>query len=367
MKILHCISGLDFGGAERQLSYLAPELVKLGHEVHVAFLSGRINLARLKSNNVQLHNLSRKSNYDPRIFISLCRLIHKLQPDIIQTWIQQMDILGGLASLLLRKTWVIREPSTGLNYNHKLKNILRKWIGKGVDGVISNSRGGDLYWLSLKIKGTRYIIPNAFPIEEIEHEDPSTLAEFDLNPDQRIIVYTGRMDDKIKNVKNLFYSLLPIVNRFPVIAILCGEGPDKLLLRELINQNGVSDKIILPGFITHIWPLMKKAELFISLSNFEGCPNTVIEAMACGCPLIVSDIPAHHEILDEKCAFLVPAHDPIKISNAIKKSLLSPAEAKNRARFAKDRVMKRSVATMAREYEEAFENILSLRIQKQGS
>ncbi len=54
-----------------------------------------------------------------------------------------------------------------------------------------------------------------------------------------------------------------------------------------------------------VWALMKKASVFVSLSAYEGCPNTVMEAMACGCPIIVSDIPEHREILDEQSALFV--------------------------------------------------------------
>ena len=55
MKILHCISSFLAGGAERQLSYLAPELARRGHEVHIAYLEAGINLDRVRKNQVILH------------------------------------------------------------------------------------------------------------------------------------------------------------------------------------------------------------------------------------------------------------------------------------------------------------------------
>ena len=51
---------------------------------------------------------------------------------------------------------------------------------------------------------------------------------------------------------------------------------------------------------------MKASDAFVSTSTFEGQPNAVLEAMACGCPLVVSDIPAHREFLDDQTAAIVP-------------------------------------------------------------
>ena len=90
MKILYCIPSLEYGGAERQLSYLAPELVRQGHEVHVAFVRGGLNLERLQNRGVHLHQIAAWSNYDFRIFIQLLGLVRKLRPGFIQTCLPQM-------------------------------------------------------------------------------------------------------------------------------------------------------------------------------------------------------------------------------------------------------------------------------------
>ncbi|MGE5752661.1 MAG: glycosyltransferase, partial [Deltaproteobacteria bacterium] len=94
LKILNCIHALDTGGAQRQLSYLAPALVERGHEVHAAYLRGGSNLSRLDSGRVVLHRLRSLGNHDPFIFVQLAALMRRIRPDIVQTWILQMDILG---------------------------------------------------------------------------------------------------------------------------------------------------------------------------------------------------------------------------------------------------------------------------------
>src|SRR5437867_2365724 len=105
MRILHLIPNLIHGGAQRQLSYLAPELARLGHEIHVAYSEGGPNLARLEVSNIVLHPLHSRNNYDPSVLAQLLRLVLRVRPDIIQTWIVQMDILGGIVARMTQTPW----------------------------------------------------------------------------------------------------------------------------------------------------------------------------------------------------------------------------------------------------------------------
>ncbi|HMA54166.1 MAG TPA: glycosyltransferase, partial [Acidobacteriota bacterium] len=93
MRILHLIPKLSAGGAERQLSYLASELARGGHEVHIGY--SREGPERPDLIGVVLHRLESRSNYSPLLLRQLVRLIRSVKPDVVQTWILQMDILGG--------------------------------------------------------------------------------------------------------------------------------------------------------------------------------------------------------------------------------------------------------------------------------
>jgi glycosyltransferase involved in cell wall biosynthesis len=361
MKILHCISSFLAGGAERQLSYLAPELARKGHEVHIAYLENGINIDRVTKNRVTLHQLSHRSPYDPHIFIQLLLCLKRVNPDVVQTWVLPMDVLGGLAALVLRKPWILREPNSALAYSSSLRFRSRIWVGHQATAVAANSWGGDLYWRSLGFRGKRQVIPNAVPVEEIGSATTNDRSEFGLMAGQRLIVYLGRLYSRAKNLENLFYGVLPIVKESPVIALFCGEGPDRPLLEGLVRNHRVAGKILMPGVIANPWSLMKKASLLVSVSHYEGCPNVVLEAMACGCPLVVSDIPAHREILDEASAQLVNPDDPEAIALAIRTTLAAPDAAQRRACIAKEKVRGLSLAAMAQRYEELYQDILSAR------
>jgi len=100
---------------------------------------------------------------------------------------------------------------------------------------------------------------------------------------------------------------------------------------------------------------MKRAGVFASLSRFEGSPNAVMEAMVCGCPLVLSDIAAHRELAGDGGAWFVPPDDAAAAAAAIREALASPPAADTRARAAQW-----SVGSMARRYEEIY---LALRSQ----
>lgn len=113
---MYCIPTLEGGGAEGQVAGLAVEVAKLGHEVHVVFSREGVNLDRVKAGGVAAHRVGLGGNHDPGIFFRLVRLIRKLRPDVVQTYLTQMDVLAGAAALATRTRWVLAEVSAAYEY-----------------------------------------------------------------------------------------------------------------------------------------------------------------------------------------------------------------------------------------------------------
>src|SRR5215216_4293180 len=330
MRILYCIPTLGNGGAERQLSYLAAELHKTGHEVHVASSRGGPNLDRLKSAGVRWHCLGGMSNRDPIIFLRLLILMWRLRPDVVQTILAPMDIIGGAAALLTRTPWIVKESSSAPLYVDGLRSKFRRALGRRAHGIVSNSAGGHDYWQLVRGANPLGVIRNAIPFAEIDQAASGFVARTN---GEKVILFAGRLDSG-KNVHNLIRALAQIAHELPFIALVCGDGPRRLHLERLARELGIAHRVVFTGYVSNIWTLMKGADAFVSLSRFEGCPNVVIEAMACGCPLVVSDIPAHREILDGKAASFVDPDNPVEAGRAIKSLLKGSTAAQHRARIA---------------------------------
>src|SRR5271156_81289 len=109
--VLHCIPSLSGGGAERQLVYLSTELAKNGGDVHIAHLIPPADREWIQSSAATLHPLRGNHNHDPRLLWQLLRIVRQVKPDLIQTWLPQMDVLGGLAAILSRTPFLITERS----------------------------------------------------------------------------------------------------------------------------------------------------------------------------------------------------------------------------------------------------------------
>ena len=360
MRLLHLIPNLSGGGTERQLSYLTPELVRLGHEVHIAYSKEGPNKPQLPG--VVLHQLSARSNYDPYVLWQLIRLIRSIKPDIIHTWILQMDILGALAAKICGFPCMLREPSSARAYPPTLKNRLRILAAAGARAVVSNSIGGDEYWQGQLPLSRRYIVRNGIPAIK-NYTVAAALPPILLESSKPIVLYVGRLTSDVsatKNLTELLKALALVKKTHDVLGVLCGEGPQQAELENLRRNLDLDSSIHFTGHIesASIWALMKSASVFISLSEFEGCPNTVTEAMACGCPLILSDITAHREILDETCACFVNPTDTQQIADAIVRSLFDRETAIVRAQIAKLKTQKWSINEMARSYEKIYNELV---------
>jgi len=341
MKILYCIPTLGPGGAERQLTYLAIGMKKAGHEVHVAFAKTGPNDDRLAASGIAIHDVGGRWNHDPRILLKLIRLITTIRPDIVQTALTQLDILGGMVALLTRTPWILRESSAAPSYPSGWKTTLRRLLGRRADAIVANSREGRDYW------GTGDVIRNGVPCGEIDAAPPAAAQ----GP---TILFAGRIDEG-KNVATLIEAMSRVDG---VTAIVCGDGPQRPAMERLAARLGIAQRVVFNGPVSDVWSRMKAADAVVTLSRFEGCSNVVMEAMACGTPLIVSDIAAHRELLDEQSASFVPCDDAAQAAAAIQAILLDRDAAHARAQTARARVEQWTVEAMVRGYEEVYQSCL---------
>ena len=360
IRILHLISNLSGGGAERQLSYLAPELARIGHDVHLGYTKNCPNNPELP--DVTLHYFKTRSNYDPNLLWQLIRLIRSIKPDIIHTWILQMDILGGLMARVNGVPWIFREPSSAMAYPPTWKNQLRVWGCSGANAVVSNSRGGEEYWKT-QLKHCRcYVVPNGLPVDEIGGIEAALPPGLSIT-EAPIVLYVGRLTSDASAAKNLniFLEVLNCVRqRQNVLGVLSGDGPQRHELEVLRHRLGLEEDVQFTGHLpaNSVWALMKKASVFVSLSAYEGCPNAVMESVECGCPVVLSDIPAHRELLDRSCAVFVDPSDIQKTADAIVHVLCDADASRARALIAKQKTKEWSIDKMARNYERIYRDIL---------
>jgi len=155
------------------------------------------------------------------------------------------------------------------------------------------------------------------PIDEEEKKHLRSRLGLPLN--KRVFVSVGFLSEN-KGLPTLIEAFKKSQERQSDVLVLLGNGP----LREkcLRLATGKSD-IRLAGFVENVEDYLGAADVFVSASLTEGCPNAVMEALACGLPVILSDIPAHREILDfnKRAGLLFPTNDMASLSKAFSESL----------------------------------------------
>jgi glycosyltransferase involved in cell wall biosynthesis len=355
-RVLHCIATMKGGGAERQLTYLSQGLVQRGWDVHVAITVAGTNMNRLQSSGAEIHYLSR---HPVLLLPQLTKLTRRLQPDIVMTWLPKMDVLGGIAGRLAGVPWVLSERNTGPLYTRTSRDLTRAFLGARAHAIVANSAQGHEYWRPRVRESRRlHFIPNPVPTTEISAAPEADEAETGVSPDHVLVLYAGRLDEQ-KNVVTLVKALEIVVATNPRIrAVICGEG----LLREQIidfaRSSRFTNQIVVHGYVNNLWSWMKRADVFVSVSLYEGRPNTVLEAMACGCPLVVSNIPEHQEFLDDASAAFVRPDLPDEIAKVIVGVLTDREEALRRAAHAQATLQNCSIDENAARYEAVYLSVI---------
>jgi glycosyltransferase involved in cell wall biosynthesis len=358
--ILHCIATLEGGGAERHLSYLAAGLAQRGWPVEVALLRLGPNAARLSRAGVPLRILSQAGSYDPRLVLRLRSLIREIEPGIVHTWLPLMTVAGGLAALTTRTKWVVSEQGSGLLHSRGPKSRFRiRFTGARADAIVANSRAGKEFWQRRahpRVK--KFLVPNGLPLDELAVSPPARRDKMGIHTGRQVIMYAGRLEPS-KEVRTLIAALPDVFAACPdAVCILCGDGSERSTLEGEVRRRGMQERVVFGGYVDPLAPWLKNADVFTSVSLSEGQPNAVMEAMACGAPLVVSDIPAHRELLDDTCAVFVPPRSPEALAEALAASLTQRDAARRRSVKAQQLARRYTIESMVSSYEAAYEEVL---------
>ena len=144
-----------------------------------------------------------------------------------------------------------------------------------------------------------------------------------LQPDARLVIYVGNLKES-KGCLDLLEAFPAVLARHPQARLaFVGSGPAGPVLERRARQLGVADCVQLAGARPHeelpTW--MQAADLLALPSHNEGVPNVVLEAMACGLPVVASDVGGIPEVLPKHAGVLVPAHDQLALARALADSL----------------------------------------------
>ncbi|MGD8430478.1 MAG: glycosyltransferase [Ectothiorhodospiraceae bacterium] len=144
-----------------------------------------------------------------------------------------------------------------------------------------------------------------------------------------VILAVGRLT-RAKDFPTLIRAFARVAADRPCRLIILGEGKERAALRQLAVDCGVDSLVELPGYRVNPYAWMSRASVFVLSSAWEGMPNVLIEALACGTPVVATDCPyGPREILEQgRYGPLVPVGDEAAMADAIRWTLDDPLEAR---------------------------------------
>ena len=178
----------------------------------------------------------------------------------------------------------------------------------------------------LKLKKTVEVLYNPVVNEDLIIKSQANLDHPWFGADTPpVFLAVGRLNPQ-KDFPNLLNAFARVRKQQPARLIILGEGQERQKLATIIDDLGIGEDVSLPGFVKNPYAFMTKANCLVLSSRDEGLPTVLIEAMACGCPVVATDCPSGpDEILDYGTyGSLVPVADFEALAEAMLQTLSNP-------------------------------------------
>lgn len=330
VSVLHIITTLDTGGAEMML-------YKLSETFNSNLISNYVvGMTELGSIGKQIQASGtpviclgfKRGKASFSGMIKLIKILLKINPDVVQTWMYHANILGLFGAKLFTKAKVVWNIRATVRKNSEYKKLtlvalyLGRLLSRMPDAVVFNSQAGvrDHRKLGFRPKATIYI-PNGFdlnlfqPNNSIRNEMRRKLSI----PEKTLCVGLFGRFEPIKDFRTFFKAAWHINQQLHDIQfILCGEIGDKNrpVLKAWIDEFHL-EQIMRPlGSRSDVHKIMPAMDTVVSSSKSEGFSNVIGEAMACGIPCVVTDVGDSAAIVGST-GKVVPAQNPFEMAQAV--------------------------------------------------
>ena len=183
------------------------------------------------------------------------------------------------------------------------------------------------------------VLHNPIPVEEVRMRSREPVDhEWVGVPEYEVVLGVGRLEPQ-KNFGSFLKAFKRVHEARPQTrAIIVGRGSERGELRQLVRDLGISDRVSFPGYVDNPYGYMAGASVLAMSSVHEGLPTVIIEALACGCPVVSTDCPSGpYEILEGgEVGPLVPVGDESALADEIHTTLADPPQKERLIERARD-------------------------------
>lgn len=332
MKIVLVIPRLHQGGAQRQVYETAKLLARDGHEINVLVYDLAAQHFTFADDQIRIIEL------DPGNTYTRCRSLYNalktIQPDYVISYLEKankyLGMVGLFSRLKKRSVFLASERNTVLRYSFSfLKRIYFRLIYQGIDGIIVNSSitkmmlGKKLgfdenrIYLLRNVLNVQDFLPLAIPREDVKKLSPA------IDPERLLILVPARICRQ-KNQKILLGTAAELVvsgfDQFQFLMVGSQRGSYFDSFQKMVDREGYNDHFVQIGTIAddRMIDIYNLSDIVLLPSLYEGFPNVIIEAMACGKIVITTDTSdLEHLVHNGQNGFVVPVNSSEAITRTI--------------------------------------------------
>lgn len=341
------LDSLVGGGAERMALNFAEKFRDLGHDAHLFVLRNEV---QHDTGQAAVHVITETGKLSPWRPLNKWLLARALRRAVarVETDGKPFDFFISNAEEMDRLSRIAHLPWTLIRYRNSLQQYINAKIGK-TSGLKRRIRTWRWTRKFRRIYGNRHIVSissamareltedcgilpasittiyNPFNFERIRQLADEPAGDL---PDDPYIIYVARYCPR-KDQETLLRAYAQ-ANVSPRLVLLGGttspqEEAYKAGIERLIEELGLTEKVILPGFRTNPYPWIKHADLFVMSSRSEGLPLVLVEALVLGVPVVSTDCPTGPDeiMVGDLARYLSPVGDVAKLAENIRLALQS--------------------------------------------
>jgi glycosyltransferase involved in cell wall biosynthesis len=363
------IDDLEYGGAQRQVVELANNMDRNRFDVHVCTLSNYVPLgSQLRDSERKLHIIVKKNKVDFTVVPRLACLLKSLNADIVHSYLFSADIASRLAGRLAGTELIIGSERNA-NHFFKKRNILAYRLTRGcVDFTIANSKAGaDFNSRTFGQPASKYrVVHNGVSTERFRPRNRDAMRdELGIPAGVRVVGIFAAFALQ-KNHSMLIQAFKKVLDSLPDTQLLLvgdqyygnlSSTRDYIArMQALIDQLEIRHKCIFLGNRNDVERVYPACDITVLPSLYEGTPNVLLESMACGVPVVATNVSDNSYVVKEgETGFLVEVGDVAKMAGHIQTLLENETLRRKMGQNARDWIQERfSIEQQVRKIESVY-------------
>jgi len=371
VKICFIIPSLSGGGAERVAVTVLSALDGTRHERTLYLFSGAdgVYFDRIAPGIRVV--IAGRTSWAGRLW-ELATFLRSSRPDIVMPFLSYFitAIAVRLAGVSSRVVFNQGTPTTGFlddpdfawqkPWRRRVFAAVTRFFYARADAVVVTSEGvaEDLVANYQVPRSTIRVLHNPVDLEAIVAAAAQPVEHGDVAEEHPLVVAAGRLAG-VKNYPLLLDAVAALSPQTPVHAWILGDGVERARLEQHVAERKLGWLVTFLGFQPNPWRFIARADVFVLTSTYEGFGNVLIEAMACGTPVVATRSPGTVEIIEHGSNGLLVDHEPNAVAGAIA-SLIADRQLRDRlVAHARESVRHYALPQVADRYDRLFEELVA--------